>query len=46
MAKKIFSILMALLLICSTGVFALAEGEYSEHFEISLGTVSALADES
>ena len=46
MAKKIFSVLMALLLICSTGVFALAEGEYSEHFEISLGTVSALADDS
>ena len=46
MTKKLISIALAILLICSTGVFALAEGEYAEHFEISIGTVSALADDS
>ena len=46
MTRKLFSLVLAILLICSSGVLALAESEYTEHYEISIGTVSALADES
>ena len=44
--KKLVSLLLTLMLVCSVCAFVHAESEYAEHFDISIGTPSALADDS
>ena len=46
MTRKLVSLLLALTMLCSVCAFASAEDTYAEHFEISIGTASALSDDS
>lgn len=45
MTRKLVSLVLALILLCSVCSFAAAEDQYAEHFDISIGVSIALPDD-